>query len=194
MEKVLVVPTSTLASYLGNKSFINESIEDIVHVIEKEHLYVDRDYAEYAKEYKQIIPYVILTDGRNIFLTQRLKAQTEKRLHGKCSIGLGGHINPSEESTSDVILEGMKRELYEEVGLENIIKQKCVGIINDLSTDVSNYHIGLVYFLHVSSNVQVKETNKMTGKWASAEEISDVYDYLESWSQIAWENKNLWNH
>lgn len=192
MEKVLVVPTTILEPFLKHDGLICDDITIILQVIMNNHLYVDRDYAEYAKEYKQIIPYVVLFDGNKIFITQRLKAQTEKRLHGKCSIGLGGHINPSEESSSDVIFEGMKRELYEEIGLTNIHKHECVGIINDLSTEVSNFHIGLVYFLHVSPEVQIKETEKMTGHWASDDEILNVFDYLESWSQIVWENKDKW--
>lgn len=194
MEKVLVVSASIMNAYLKKNGFISESTNDILNVIEKNHLYIDRDYAEHAKEYKQIIPYVILSDGKRIFLTQRLKAQTEKRLHGKYSIGLGGHINPSEENSEDVILEGMKRELFEEVGLTNIITHECVGIINDLSTEVSNFHIGIVFYLCVSPDIHIKEVEKMTGKWATDDEIRKVYEYLESWSQIVWENKQKWKN
>lgn len=187
MEKVLVVPTDVITPYLGSESFITGNINDIVKLVEIHHLYIDREYAEYAKEYKQIIPYAILTNDSKIFLTQRLKAQTEKRLHGRCSIGLGGHINPSEEIANSCILEGMRRELYEEVGLENITVNKCVGVINDLSTEVSNYHIGLVYFIQAPVDIQVKEVNKMTGRWVVADEITECYDNLESWSQIVWD-------
>lgn len=194
MEKVLVVPTDIITPYLGKNSFITENINEIVELVERNHSYVERSYAEYAQEYKQIIPYAILNNGSKYFMTQRLKAQTEKRLHGRCSIGLGGHINPSEEFSNNCILAGMRRELYEEVGLENLVVNKCVGVINDLSTEVSNYHIGLVYLLHVSENIQVKEVNKMTGKWVSRDELLNYYDSLESWSQIVWDARGQWNN
>jgi len=108
------------------------------------------------------------------------------------SIGLGGHINPQEELLDDVIVAGMRRELCEEVGLQDFQVCDCVGIINDHTADVSNYHIGLVYPLTVNENIQVQETSKMTGEWASQEEVDSRFDEMESWSKIAWENKGFW--
>lgn len=194
MEKVLVVPTSTIDCYLGKEAYVNSNIERILDIIEKNHSYIDREYAEYACEYKQIIPYAILTNGERIFLTQRLKGQTEKRLHGRCSIGLGGHVNPSEESSGNLIFEGMRRELNEEVGLKFLPEATCVGIINDHSTEVSNFHIGLVYYIHTNEKIEVRETDKMLGKWVTDEEIENKYEMLESWSQIAWDAHNKWKN
>lgn len=193
MEKVLVVPSNLVGPFLGSRSFITDKIPEFIQMVIDNHIYVDRDYAEYAKEYKQIIPYAILRNGDKVFLTQRLKKQTEKRLHGMYSFGLGGHINPSEEEKENVILAGMQRELAEEVGLSDITKCQCVGIINDCSTEVSNYHIGLAYIVPTFTNIQVVENQKMTGSWASTEEISSSFGNLESWSKIVWENREIWN-
>lgn len=193
MEKVLVVPSNLVGSFLGSRSFITDKIPEFIQMIIDNHIYVDRDYAEYAKEYKQIIPYAILRNGNKVFLTQRLKKQTEKRLHGMYSFGLGGHINPSEEEKENVILAGMQRELSEEVGLSDISKCQCVGIINDCSTEVSNYHIGLAYVIPTFTNIQVVENQKMTGSWADTKEVSSSFENLESWSKIVWENRNIWN-
>lgn len=193
MEKVLVVPSNLVGSFLGSRSFITDKIPEFIQMIIDNHIYVDRDYAEYAKEYKQIIPYAILRNGNKVFLTQRLKKQTEKRLHGMYSFGLGGHINPSEEEKENVILAGMQRELSEEVGLSDISKCQCVGIINDCSTEVSNYHIGLAYVIPTFTNIQVVENQKMTGSWADTKEVSSSFENLESWSKIVWENRSIWN-
>ena len=192
MEKVLVVPTEIIEPFLGKAAFIYENIDNIIELIELNHKYIDRSYAEYAKEYKQIIPYAILSKGEKIFLTQRLKGQTEIRLHGLCSFGLGGHINPSEESSENVIIEGLKRELREEVGLIHVPDVNCVGIINDNSTEVSNYHIGLVYYIYTSEEISVKESSKMIGKWVQDQEIWEKYEMLESWSQIVWDWQDKW--
>lgn len=192
MEKVLVVPTALLETHLSNKAFITENIPHILDIIKKNHLYVSREYAEYAPEYKQIIPYAILISNSGYFLTKRLKKQTEKRLHGMYSIGLGGHINPEEELLDDVIIAGMRRELSEEVGLQDFQLCDCVGIINDHAADVSNYHIGLVYPLTVDESIHVRETTKMTGEWASEADVDSHLDEMESWSKIIWDNKNKW--
>ncbi len=192
MEKVLVVPTALLEEHLIDKSFITEDIPHILDIIRNNHLYISREYAEYAAEYKQIIPYAVLMSQSGYFLTKRLKKQTEKRLHGLYSIGLGGHINPEEELLDDVFVAGMRRELSEEVGLQEFQISNCIGIINDHAADVSNYHIGLVYPLTVDDNIQVQETSKMTGEWVSEVDVDSHFSELESWSKITWENKSIW--
>lgn len=193
MEKVMVVPSRSIEPILGNKSFITNNIDQIINEIYATYTFVDRSYAEFAPEYKQIIPYAVLVHDSNYFLAQRLKKQTEQRLHGLYSIGLGGHINSNEAFNEDIIVAGMQRELAEEVGLSTVQHIECAGIINDLTTDVSNYHIGLLYVLHISHDVSIVEKEKMTGHWAPEKEINSKISELESWSQIVWENRKLWN-
>lgn len=193
MEKVMVVPSKSIAPFLGKKNFITDNIDQIIDEIYATYTFVDRSYAEFAPEYKQIIPYAVLVHDSNYFLARRLKKQTEQRLHGLYSIGLGGHINPNEAFNEDIIVAGMQRELAEEVGLSTVQHIECAGIINDLTTDVSNYHIGLLYVLHTSHDVSVVEKEKMTGHWVSEREINSKISELESWSQIVWENRKLWN-
>ena len=77
---------------------------------------------------KQIIPYVVLMHAERVFLVKRLPAQSEQRLAGMYSIGIGGHINKDDaadetqagesdaaESFHSVLVEGMNREIREEV-------------------------------------------------------------------------------
>ncbi len=193
MEKVMVVPTEILKEHLSSDTFITSRIDEVIFMIQKKHLYISREYAETAKEYKQIIPYAVLINEDRYFLTQRLHEQTEKRLHGLYSIGLGGHINPSEENSRDVILEGMRRELSEEVGVSSLPVCNCVGIINDHSAEVSKYHLALVFPIVVSESIQVRETSKMTGFWATEGEVSRRFLEMESWSRIVWEFRSKWN-
>ena len=193
MEKVMVIPAEIIEEYTSNNTFISSRIDDVILMIRENHLYIPRDYAETAKEYKQIIPYAVLMNEGRYFLTQRLRKQTEKRLHGLYSIGVGGHINPSEENAEDVILEGMRRELFEEVGFSNLPPCNCVGIINDHSAEVSNYHLALVFPILAPENIRVRETSKMTGVWATEDEISRRFFEMESWSRIVWEFRSKWN-
>lgn len=191
-EQVMVVPSNLLEPLFTDESFITGNIPGIIEMVKKNHLYISREYAEHAVEYKQVIPYAVLMNGSDYFLTKRLKKQTEKRLHGMYSIGLGGHINPQEEQTDDAIIAGLRRELYEEAGLRNFQIRGCAGIINDHAADVSNFHIGLVYPLMADRDIQIREVSKMTGEWASQEEINFRFDEMESWSQIVWKNRALW--
>ena len=50
---------------------------------------------------------------------------------------------------------------------------------------VSDYHAALVYVLETDGEVTVRETEKMSGTWATPAELDAVRDRLETWSQIA---------
>lgn len=187
MEEVLVVTRADLEQYLPpQQCFSTKELPEVLSFILNEHFFAARDKAEYDTSIKQIIPYVILRQKGQIFLLRRLSKQTETRLHDRLSLGIGGHINPSEQMEGGSILEaGMYRELAEEVSIERISKLACVGILNDDSGGVGDYHMGIVYLLDAEGEVSVRETEKMEGKWVSPDEVERCFDSLETWSQIA---------
>src|SRR5579864_1099915 len=117
-EKVLVVPTSCLWGRIAyvEKGLITEGIEQITTLATRCGVFVDRPAAEADPSFKQIIPYAVVHHADRYLLLQRKTAQSEQRLHNKFSIGVGGHINPSElPPDSDVILAGLAREIDEEL-------------------------------------------------------------------------------
>ena len=73
---------------------------------------------------------------------------------------MGGHINPTEEADDDPIAAGLWRELSEEVTLSQITSLTCVGLINETTGGVSDYHTALVYLLETTGEVTVRETEK----------------------------------
>lgn len=194
MEHVLAVPSALLESCLaGEEDLITDQIPEILDLIRLHHQFVERSYAEYAPEFKQIIPYAVLMQDGKFFLTQRLRKQTETRLHGLLSIGLGGHINQNEADLENIIEGGLRRELQEEVGLEDFAVPPCAGVIHDRGAEVSNYHLGLLFPIQVQGSVQVREVSKMTGAWAEAAELTDRLPEMETWSQIVWRHRARWD-
>lgn len=185
MEQVLVVDRAALEARLEGRRFTTEGIQEIRQWITDQHRFLPREQAEYDSTVKQIIPYVLLRRGGQYFLLRRLKKQTETRLHDKLSLGVGGHINPTEETAADPIEAGLRRELAEEVDVPEIQSLTCVGVLNETTGGVSDYHAALVYVLETTGEVTVRETEKMSGAWASPEELEAVRDRLETWSQIA---------
>ena len=133
---------------------------------------------------KQIIPYVVIRRGAEYFLLRRLRKQTEARLHDRLSLGVGGHINPTEEDAEDPLAAGLMRELTEEVAVERILSLTWAGILNENDGGVSDFHTGLVCLLEAEGEVAVRETEKMTGAWAGLEELRRRADGLETWSRI----------
>ena len=62
--------------------------------IREKGFFVERRWAEHDSSFKQVIPYTVVTHGDEVLLLKRLEQGGEARLHGKLSIGVGGHINP----------------------------------------------------------------------------------------------------
>lgn len=185
-EQVMVVAREDLAPYLGTRTFdfIRERTDEMLDLIVEKHFFIDRPTAESSPQYKQIIPYVLIRHGETYYLLQRTKKQTEARLHLKYSLGIGGHINPD---TPD-LLDGLQKELEEEVEVAGDYDLTFAGILTDDSTEVGRVHLGVVYILEShTGEVHVRETEKMAGTWASVSEIREKYDALETWSQIAFD-------
>ena len=183
-ESVLVVDRAALEERLNGRMFVTEGIDEIRDFIVRNHFFLPRSKAEYDAAAKQIIPYVVIRRGEEFFLLRRLKKQTEARLHDRLSLGVGGHINPSEEAADDPLYAGLLRELREEVAVEDGFTLTAAGILNENNGGVSDFHTGLVCLLETNGEVTVRETEKMSGSWAGLEEIRAVYDRLETWSRI----------
>lgn len=185
-EQVMVVKTADLAPFIKGLTFdvIRDEAEGILDVIEESHFFIDRPVAEQSPEFRQIIPYVLIRHGDSWYLLQRLAKQNEARLHNKLSLGIGGHINPD---TPDLI-DGLQKELEEEVGVEGDYDLSFIGILNDESTEVSRVHLGAVFVLEShTGNVSVRETELMTGRWATREELASQRELMETWTQIVFD-------
>jgi predicted NUDIX family phosphoesterase len=186
-EEVLVVPRKELEKYIGFRTtdLIRDDTEAILEIILDEGVFLDRQIAESSPRYKQIIPYVLIRHGQSYYLLQRTEKQTEARLHHKLSIGIGGHINPDAPD----LIDGLQKELEEEVEVEGDYDLSFIGILNDDTTDVGRVHLGAVYVLDShTGNVTVRETEKMTGRWATREELAAQREAMETWSQIVLEH------
>jgi len=181
-EQVMVVSTSDLKPYLNGRLIRNDA-RRILELIESRHLFIDRPTAEVSPQYRQIIPYVVIRNGDDYFVLKRTPKQTESRLHHKLSLGIGGHVNPGCS-----LVDGMRKELEEEVRIESEYDLHFLGILNDDSTDVGRVHLGAAYRLDVAvKSVSVLETEKMTGEWLPRAALRDVHSNMESWSQILYD-------
>ncbi len=190
-EQVLVVRRELVESFLqGREGLVTDNLEGFFEQILMDHLFVPRRDAEYDFGLKQVIPYVIIRCRDNLLLLKRTSRQTEKRLHNKYSLGIGGHINPSLPDNADpnIIIKGLYRELNEEIMLGDAGTLTFKGVINDESSSVSKVHLGLLYALEVESNeYSIREVDKMTGQWTDERGIMAVYDLMETWSQIVFD-------
>ncbi|MGZ4974014.1 MAG: hypothetical protein ACXWBP_07000 [Limisphaerales bacterium] len=188
-EKVLVVPSEIINS-LCPKPF-SRNTEGVIDAAIKNAQFLARKIAETDFNFKQIIPYVLVRHANRYVLMRRTTKQTEARLHDKYSIGVGGHINDEDmaKGIENIIQHGMRREIEEEMLIKSEQSCELVGVINDNSSEVSRVHMGLVYVLTTgTAEFEIAEKDKYTANWASVEEMAAVYDKMESWTQIVYDN------
>jgi len=193
-ELVFAFPTDELWKLITykEKGLIRGNREVLKEIVQNG-LFLKRSEVEEDSTFKQIISYAIISCGDSFYLFRRTSGQTEKRLHNKFSLGVGGHMNPnnSSETKEQYLINELKRELLEEVNLLNgcrIENIEFIGFINDDTIPVGRVHIGLLYNIHVSNKeVYINETDKMTAEWVKKSDSAEFYEELETWSKIAFD-------
>jgi predicted NUDIX family phosphoesterase len=157
-------------------------------------VYMNRSDAEQDKRYKQLIPYVLLICNDKILRYRRGRGGQETRLHGLYSVGIGGHISEEDHglfSNNRGYQEGMRRELVEEVAVDEV-KEAAVAVINDDSTEVGYVHFGVVHVMHVvNENVAGRRSGIVGPEFISiVEAVKDPSGY-ESWSRFCLEHLDV---
>ena len=75
---------------------------------------------------------------------ERTTAGGDPRLHGKASIGVGGHLNPV-DAGEDPLQGGLRREWAEELVADWEPQFDLVGLLNDDTNPVGSVHLGVVF-------------------------------------------------
>ncbi len=191
-ELVLVVPTAAVVAALGDGSpwlGIRSAGEDrLAALIRRDGAFRPRTEMEADPAWKQVIPYPVLRDGAAWYLMRRTKAGGDARLHDRFSIGVGGHVNPADGGLDGDLGGALRREWHEELAVDFVPDFRFVGLLNDDTTAVGQVHLGRVYEGDAAGRpVAIRETDKLSGAFASSAEVSAVADRLETWSRIAFE-------
>ena len=155
-----------------------------------------RGLAENDPTHKQPIGYTIVGNLKTnkVFAYQRASNQNyeEKRLQGKWSWGVGGHIESFDTKNENPLRESMLREIKEEIYIQGELKQpKVLGYINDDSNNVGQVHFGIMYLMQIQGEVKPKDSEISQGKLMTMNELENICsnpDYeVENWSKIALE-------
>ena len=187
-EQVLCVRREDMFPDGAWHGFVSTDLDRHQKVIRDRHLFKPRDEVEDDPSYQQIIPYLVFRHDGHYFLTHRLRASSEKRLRKQYSLGVGGHINPSDLIGGDPIMDGLKREFREEVVYDGRFEARLLGFLNEDSSPVSKVHLGVVFLLDGDSpNISIRETNKLAGELLTLDEMRIYYLGMESWSQIVYD-------
>lgn len=184
-EQVLVIPRDSIMDDPGWLGVRSEDLDGFEELVAREGRFHPRAEAEVDRSLKQVIPYLVLRDGPRYFLMRRTRAGGDARLHDRFSIGVGGHLNPGDGDLAG----GLRREWREELRADFDPEFELIGLLNDDSTDVGSVHLGAVYLAGSGGlPVAIRETEKLTGRFATPEEVAEVVDRMETWSSLVFEH------
>jgi predicted NUDIX family phosphoesterase len=183
-ERVLVLPRADVPGGCDFRGIRDADLSALRDAVSRHGTYLDRPMAEDDPGYKQLIPYVVVRDANVVFLMERTDAGGDARLHGKASIGVGGHLNPVDEG-EDALMAGLRREWHEELETDWEPQFELIGVLNDDSNPVGAVHLGVVFTVEADGRaVAVREHDKLVGAFAGADEVAASWDRLETWSSL----------
>jgi predicted NUDIX family phosphoesterase len=189
-ENVLVVKRE-LFDELGSFQGLNFEAEKYLKAIlsRGSNFFVPRPEAENDPAYKQIIPYALIVFEETVLHYVRGKKAGEQRLVAKGSIGIGGHMNETDESLfaldEQAYRAGVEREVNEEIKIDTPFEDRIVALLNDDSTEVGRVHLGIVHIFKLKEPKVQKREAMITGlTFLTEEELMARRESLETWSQI----------
>ncbi|MCA9051774.1 MAG: phosphoesterase [Planctomycetaceae bacterium] len=187
VEHVLVIPTEVfheIGHFQGFSGDIQRYLDVILDPIHA--AYRPRNEMETDPSFKQLIPYCIFRCNGQVFHYRRGTDQGEVRLHAKRSVGVGGHVSTLDlNGEGSPYLEGMRREIEEEVQMESVWNERCVGLINDDESEVGRVHLGIVHLFDLdSAKVTPREKSMIQAGFAPPDQLLRELDEFESWSAI----------
>ncbi len=199
-EKILVIPRTEFVEFSGftpNDAVHNPGKYLTSHPDEPNlATFMVRHEAEESPFFIQVLPYILLVCGQDIFTYSRNKKGGEARLHDKLSVGIGGHIEDTDHPNPlEAYLAGALREIQEEVGLEipiGALQNTVVGMLHDPLTPVGRVHLGIMHVLllpaaEMTTALACAEDTMSEPCLMNIQELigSDLFESLEPWSQYA---------
>lgn len=190
VENVLVIRRS-LFDELGSFQGLNFEPQKYLKALlsRGSNFFISRPEAEIDPSYKQIIPYALISFENTVLHYVRGKKAGEQRLVAKGSVGIGGHMNESDESLfaldEHAYRTGVEREVNEEIMIATSFEDRIVALLNDDSTEVGRVHLGIVHVFKLKEpNVQKREAMITGLTFLTKEELMGRRESLETWSQI----------
>ncbi|NLF98068.1 MAG: NUDIX domain-containing protein [Candidatus Riflebacteria bacterium] len=154
--------------------------------------FIDRAVAESDYRFKQIIPYILLADSEDRLATYSRNG-SEKRLSGRLSLGIGGHLRQDDFtggqfSWAELAGKALQRELLEELpGFDPVGNPEFIGIINEEHSDVGRVHVGLVFVFRGLDSAKIVSGEELGSlNWFAVSELNkETCEGFELWSWLA---------
>ena len=190
-EKLIMVVKRTILLDKDFEGFKYHKNKNYNQLILDNYEWQKRGLMEEDPSFKQPIAYcaIVNPETKKVFVFQRAKKDkhyTEKRLQGKWSCGIGGHVDHEDEGNNP-LWTSMLREIHEEVNVEVIGEPEILGYINSEKDPVSQVHFGILCIVKTTGKVTPNEPEIANGAFRSIDELKQIIteQNVENWTKIA---------
>lgn len=196
-EEVLCVPRKSLEGQikLSERKMVTPSWKAVSKLVNRRGTYVARSVAESSDDLLQVVPVCIIRNGDR-FLTN-VRHEPGESLHDALGNWAGGHVRKQDldhaKSKWDSVLAGLRRELHEELSLEDLPRLDPVGIVHSSEDQRAARHIGIVFQVVFSDPANIAAFDNKTIRerpnryvrtsWMERKDLSRTLDSQRDWSR-----------
>lgn len=181
-----VMPSDWVAAWPSTEVFRN---------IQASTVWMGRQEAEVSDQWVQPIACAILSDHQGKYcLIRRKKAETKKDLRGRLTLVVGGHLDDrtvASESIESLLVETLRRELDEEVGLAQASQVEPLAVVTDLGSLDASRHVAFVFRVEVSPDAlrlgapeEFSMRSKYNLSFVTVSELGELRREFDPWSGL----------
>lgn len=149
-----------------------------------------RNWLENDEGFRQLVSYVVFRHENRVLIYRRTSKGGESRLHGRWSLGVGGHVNAADLVTNadgidlaSTLQRACEREIAEEVECGPIESLETIGLIKETTTNVSRVHLGVVAACWLSQpRIVARDPGLVDVQFVPVGELPAWTDQMETWS------------
>jgi predicted NUDIX family phosphoesterase len=196
-EEVLCLPRKSVEGQirLSESKLVTPNWKVVSKLINGRGIYVARSIAETSDLLLQVVPVCIIRNGDR-FLTN-MRYEPGESLHDAFGNWAGGHVRKQDldhvRSKWESVLAGLRRELHEELSLEDLPPLAPIGIVHSSEDKRAARHIGIVFQAIFSDPANIaafdnkiireRPNRYVTTGWMERRELFRTLDSQRDWSR-----------
>jgi predicted NUDIX family phosphoesterase len=196
-EEVLCLPRKSVERQikLSDKKVVTPNWKTVSKLVNRRGTYVARSIAEDSDDLLQVVPVCIIKNGDR-FLTN-VRYEPGESLHEAFGNWAGGHVRKQDLDRAGSkwlsVLAGLRRELHEELSLEDLPQLRPLGIVHSSEDPRAGRHIGIVFQVVFSDPANIAAFDNKTIRerpnryvrtgWTERKELSRNLNSQRDWSK-----------
>lgn len=185
-EPLLGLPNEIIFAHGQWQGFLmdEQKCHEIVQLAQTQPHWKPRDEAEKDPNWQQIYPYAIFKYQDQYAEFKRGTTASDTRMNLKYTMGVGGHVFQQEFEQYKTLDNFITQIFHQDIEYEGNLNVRCIGVVNDNSDDLNDYHVAIVYLLE-GDNPHIKsKIHTQTRLLRLADMTGEDVQFLERWSQM----------